>query len=190
MNTFIKRILVLIFVFLTILNCKLQAQYKSEAFNIVNSNIYSISVNELIEQNYAFHPFVEKEKISALSISADVNLKSDSSLIRVILVDNANNEYLVYETYPLLADSKDFTISNIGEESIELNNIIPTKIKFDIIDASILLKELHIAHESVSMQFLLKTKLAAQNSDKIDLINRISKKWVLSGLPEKRQFQK
>jgi len=103
-------------------------------------------------------------------------------LIRVILIDDNYNEYLVYEAYPLLTESNIFSISMIGEETVELNNIIPVELKFYIVDASILLKVIHTAPKSDSGKFLNTKIISEQNAEKIELINENIKrnglKWI------------
>lgn len=50
---------------------------------------------------------------TAISVSADVEMMSDTSSVRFILVDTQYNEYLLYETYPLL-DGYESQATNIA----------------------------------------------------------------------------
>ena len=104
------------------------AQYKSAAFQLRSSRTNIISVNNYIEKSVLLKPFTQSDPISGLSINARIDLHSDSGFIRILLVDDDNREYLVYETYPLLADSVKYTIHNTGEETILLDNIVPSSL--------------------------------------------------------------
>ena len=47
-------------------------------------------------------PFQSGKKIYGLSVSANISFEGDKSLVRFILVDDAFNEYLIYETYSIV----------------------------------------------------------------------------------------
>ena len=80
-----------------------------------------------------------------MAISGEVTLHSDTSLVRIILVDDNYNEYLIYETYPILAGSRQFSVDEAGEETSLLNNITPSRVTIELINASIYLKEIIIS---------------------------------------------
>ncbi|MFA6422132.1 MAG: C1 family peptidase [Candidatus Buchananbacteria bacterium] len=75
--------------------------------------------------------------VYGLSLNAGINLRADDSLIRVVLVDKNNKEYLVYEAYPVLNNKGQITVSNICEETCVLNAIVPAYLKLQINDAEI-----------------------------------------------------
>ena len=78
--------------------------------------------------------------LTNFTIDADVGLKNDNSLVRVILVDNQNNEHLVYEVYPLKAESNTFSITGACEETCVLTGITASSLKIILVNASIRLK--------------------------------------------------
>lgn len=49
------------------------------------------------------HPFSGLNKYYSLKLDGNVILHSDTSLIRIISIDHYSNRYLLFETYPLIA---------------------------------------------------------------------------------------
>jgi len=82
-------------------------------------------------------------KIYSISISAKVNLESDNSLVRVILV-SGQDEYLVYEGYPDIASGKSsFVISKFCEETCALEKVQADALKIQVEDAAIDIKTIN-----------------------------------------------
>ena len=101
-----------------------------------NQPSQKIEIQETFNRSAQINPFVSSNPVGGLVISADIDLHSDTSLVRVILRDVNNNEYLVYEVYPLLADNASFSVTEKGEETASLNNITPAGLEIQIVDAS------------------------------------------------------
>ena len=80
--------------------------------------------------------------IYSLSISADINLNSENSLVRVILVDKNQKEYLVYEAYPYITAQGNIKVENICEETCALEGIVPDSLKIQVADATIKLNSI------------------------------------------------
>jgi len=89
------------------------------------------------------YPLDIKTPIYSLTISADINLKSDKSLVRVVLLDSKGAERIVYETYPLIADSNTFSIINACGETCVLNSVTPVSLKIQIVDATLNIKSVN-----------------------------------------------
>lgn len=70
---------------------------------------------------------------TAISVSTDVEMMSDTSSVRFILVDTQYNEYLLYETYPLL-DRYESQATNIAEE---ISSIPAKEIRVEVIDSRV-----------------------------------------------------
>lgn len=132
----------------------------------------SISVDSLFECDTHFLPFTNNLQISGLSISGDIVLNSDSSLVRLVLLDDRFNEYLIFEAYPILADAGKFSVKEAAEETSMLNNIIPHEISFEIIDASIHLKEITLRRGTIYKSDLQDVWMSHLNRVKIDRINQ------------------
>ena len=141
-----------------------------------------ISVASLFECDTQFSPFTKNLQISGLSISGDIVLNSDSSLVRLVLLDERFNEYLIFEAYPMLADTGKFSVANAGEETSMLNSIIPYEITVEIIDASIHLKEITLMRGSIYKSDLQDEWMNSLIQEKIDRINqniqKSGQKWL------------
>jgi len=135
-----------------------------------------------INDNTQLEPFSSQMIISGLAFSGDISLHSDTSLVRIILMDSNYNEYLIYETYPLLSGSKQFSVDEAGEETSRLNNIIPYRLTLELIDASIYLKEIIISKEEKYKIESQEAREVQQGLNKIDRINqnlqKSGQKWV------------
>jgi uncharacterized protein (TIGR02145 family) len=101
-----------------------------------------ITINNELHSNTEIAPFTKIGKISSLTISGTVNLNSDTSLVRVVLIDKKYNEYLIYETYSMLAGKVSFTIEQAGEETFALDNISPNSVLVEIINATFYFEEI------------------------------------------------
>lgn len=111
-------------------------------FSLQNQADQKIRIIKSFIESSLLEPFIDADPISGLVISGDITLNSDSSLVRIILIDDHYNEYLVFESYTLITDSWSSSIDQIGEETTLLNYVVPTTIRIEIIDASIFLKEI------------------------------------------------
>jgi hypothetical protein len=121
-------------------------------------------------------PFTSDKPISGLLISCDIVLNSDTSLVRVIMVDENYKEYLVCEAYPLLFDSNVISLKDYGEETLALENIIPEKLRIEIIDATVYLDEILISSQRKYAAKVVSEKYQQINADKIKKINENIKK--------------
>ncbi len=76
-------------------------------------------------------PLNSDKPIYSFSVDGKLSFNSKKSLFRVILIDNQQNEYLAYETYPLLADDSSFSFNNACEETCLLDAIVPVSYKIE-----------------------------------------------------------
>ena len=88
-----------------------------------------IKIDSTFSADAEIFPFDKEISISHISMSAKLNLENDLSLIRIILTDINNNEYLVYEAYPYIVDSNIIEFTNESLETAYLDNIFPNSIK-------------------------------------------------------------
>ena len=77
-----------------------------------------------------------KGAINSLRVSGNINLQGNNSLVRLVLIDSNKNEYLIYETYSMIADRKSFNIVNQCEETCLLNNVTPASIRVESYQAT------------------------------------------------------
>src|SRR5512133_3298373 len=110
----------------------------------LQSGVTKIPVNKYFPANEILKPFDSVSQISGLSISADIRFDSDTSLVRIILIDQFNREFLVFETYPLISGLTEFSVDSTGDETMVLRNILPAAIRMELTDASVFLKEISL----------------------------------------------
>lgn len=113
------------------------------------------------------------ETITGLSISGTATLNHTSnSLVRVTLQDDYNTEWLVYELFPLLADSSTVTFSNVAFETSVLENITAKQLNIKIINATLQLDEINTTDQTVASYSTLQNHaMEAQSSYIIDKLN-------------------
>ena len=130
----------------------------------VDKNIpLGLSINKDTELDI----FGSKSAISGLAISGDISLYSDSSLVRLILVDHTGCEHLIYETYPILEGSKHFSVAGVAEETSFLDQVIPERVTVELVDASIHLKEILMREGGGAPPASKSERLQQQSLDKI-----------------------
>ncbi|MCK9219852.1 MAG: hypothetical protein M0P47_07370 [Bacteroidales bacterium] len=103
-----------------------------------------IPINKTFSSDTTIRPFCSNNPVYSMKMSGSVQLLSDSSLVRVVLIDNYSNHYLVYETYPLIATSKSFDLESVCDETCFLNGIIPDSLRIDLIHAFVSVNSLKL----------------------------------------------
>lgn len=102
-----------------------------------------IPINQAFSADTVFDPFTGNHAVYSLKISCDAELYSDSSLVRIILIDQSSNHYLVYETYSLIALTDKPSTGGTCDETCFMDGVIPDSIRIDIIDARVTLNILN-----------------------------------------------
>lgn len=125
-------------------------------------------------------PFESPQDIYALSITADVELFNDAfSMARVVLIDETQQEYLVYEAYSALAGEGFFSLEAICEETCFLPLIHSFSLRIEVEEASITLREISFVQTpsilGTNDRNALKEK---QDKAKIEKINERTLGWV------------
>ena len=155
---------------------------QNKSFTLQNNGNKIIEINKNFNRTEQLEVFADSRPISGLAVSCKVNFESDSSLIRIILIDSQFNEYLVCESYPLLSNSNLATFDEYADESSDLNNIIPYAIKVEITDASIYLKNITTSKKEKFDPKRKAEKNQEQNSEKIkrlnENINKRGGRWI------------
>lgn len=114
------------------------AQYRGDCFSLDWSR--GVVSNE---RNITFHCdsslCINLDKaITGFSVSGSVILNNDEdSYVRVVLGDEYNYEYLVYEDYVLLSDSLETNFDNIGIETLYLHNIVAAYLRIEVKKATL-----------------------------------------------------
>jgi hypothetical protein len=141
--------------------------------NVAGVNAQEISINQTFNADTVIMPFSSSGPVYSVKISGSVALLTDSSLIRVILLDNNDNRYLIYEAYPMITDDSAFFISGVCEETCFLDSVHPYSVRIDIIDAILTFGSLMIDTGYVANATALQEQVKWLNdSIKIDFINQ------------------
>jgi C1A family cysteine protease len=115
------------------------------SFKMLNNEFETYRINHNFTGDSTIYPFSGINSISGLAVTGEVILNSDTSLVRIILVDNQYNEYLVHEIYPLLAGGSRIKLVEICEETANLDNIIPLHVKIELIAAQLTIAEVKVS---------------------------------------------
>lgn len=115
------------------------AQYFGDTFNLDNKTVPVEQKNvELNIQKDTIINIDIRGSIYGLSVTGTALLENNSdSYVRVILRDDHNYEYLVYECFPLLTDTLTPQFQNIALETKTLDGINPQNIRVELKNASI-----------------------------------------------------
>jgi len=100
-------------------------------------------------------------------------LNSDNSLVRVIFTDNNDDDFMVFESYPLISTRYTFSVEDKYDETYCLDELIASSIKLEIIDASLTIDELTISEEACENteadRYAAKRALDEKKSDTMNL---------------------
>ena len=112
-----------------------------------------ISINQSFTSDTVIMPFGGVGPVYSVKFSGSVALHSDSSLVRVVLNDNNDNHYLIYEAYPMITDDTAFSVAGVCDETFFLDGIQPASVRIDIINSKLVFGSLnldtgYIAHAS------------------------------------------
>ncbi len=144
---------------------------ESSPFALPSQADWTIPVDLILNENTELSMFKSKTPISGLAVSGDISLYSDSSLVRLILVDHFGDEYLIYETYPILAGSTRFSVTGMAEETSSLDRVIPFRMTIELVNASIHLKEVMVSEGDGPPKEIKSERLQQQSQSKIRRIN-------------------
>lgn len=184
-NTVLNK-LWLIFIIITGLsiNANSSLTKSSNVFLLEGNQIQSTKINryfshrgELNGQNITLGL---NQIIFGAGINADIKFFGDASLIRIILIDDQSEEYLLYEVYSLIADNYTFSINNACLETKILNAVTPVSLQIQLSDASISIRELTFIpsrpYTENKIHDYINQVREEQHKQKIDLLNLQIKK--------------
>lgn len=99
------------------------------------STAQTIHIGGNYDADTLIQPF-NGQKIYQLQVFGKVKLHSDTSLLRVVMVDQYGDDFLVYETYPLITANDTFNIVAGCDETCYMSGLIATSLRIDIINSS------------------------------------------------------
>ena len=116
---------------ITLLSCLMSLQLCAQ--------ITTYNINRSINCSDTIQPFGFNANSYGISIDGEGQLFSDTAFIRVVLVDNNGNEWLVYERNSLFATEENNQFQDAAFETAALNNIALSSIIVTLCDASLYL---------------------------------------------------
>ena len=147
-----------------------------------NAQTQSITVDTTITADCEFDPFNSADAIYSLSINGSLTLNSDTSLVRVVLYDSLFNEYMVYESYPLIASEPSFNFYDVCDETCYLDGLSPYSLEVQIINATLILSSLsfepNFINSADSLQTIAKQTVELQKAQQMqDFIDQREMLW-------------
>ncbi len=140
--------------------------------------VFSVAFSQDIEFDLTFtgdtvlYPFENIETISELTMDGDVELYSDTSLVRLILEDENGYQYMIFETYPLISSGSIVYADDYCDETCALNECNPYSLIVQVINAEFLLKDLYYEVEAKQNAEELRYEAKrAKDALKIEIMN-------------------
>lgn len=135
----------LLFVFVAILPAIAFSQYLSKEFTLDDSDVTTaVAISVSVSNEVSRIVLPDSYRTSGVFVSGCANLANDDdSYVRITLKDTDSNEYLIYELFPLLSETKWCPFSKIGLESAYLDNIHPQSIRIETLNASVTLDSIY-----------------------------------------------
>lgn len=124
-------------------------------------NSYSqntITIDTTINTDCEIFPFQTGDTIYSLRLNGQAILNSDTSLVRVILSDEGFDDYMIFETYPLISDNDTVVIENKCDETCYFDEFLPYSIKFEISDGSIYIDDILCDNEYTDNALMLQVQ--------------------------------
>ena len=110
----------------------------------------TLNVDNTFENNTEIFPLGSTGTIYGLRLNGNVNLHSDTSLVRLILTDNLFNEYLVYEAYKYICSDSTTFVSNECDETCYSEGFVPYSLIVQVTDAEFTLSTIVMESTSAS----------------------------------------
>lgn len=140
---------------------------------VFHASAQNIRINQTFTQDTTFNPFNGLSQTYSMKVSGNVQLFSDSSLVRIVMIDRNGNRFLVFETYPLITLNNSFDFNEACDETCFLEGILPDSIRVDIINASVKLNTIYQDTNFISNATDLQARIKWRNdSVKISIMNQ------------------
>lgn len=140
--------------------------FSQSAFQISTHNMKSIEIRATYSTNN-FYSLTAIDSVSDIAVSGSVNLLTDKSIVRLVLVDSENNEYLIYEKCKFAQEPNRCDFYDMAFETSHLNRILPAFIKIITYQAELSLFRISYNNDGhyskVDYRQTLKSRKAAQS---------------------------
>jgi len=147
-------------------------------FSFAPIKIYSqeteIKIDSIFNSSFELFLFEQIENISGITVDGDVQLNSDTSLVRVILEDDNGIQYMILETYPLICPGQFCNYPGYCDETCFLEQVNPNSIIIQVIDATLNLKSFYYSTDpkenATEQRFQAKRSV---DEEKIEMMNQL-----------------
>ena len=115
------------------------SQYKDSCFKLDKERGTTEKVIDRIfnSSDTIIFPNVQ-DGITGLSVSGSITLDNEEECyVRIVLQDDCDYEYLVYEVYPFLVETRETLFEDVAIETLSLPNITPKSLRIEIKNASL-----------------------------------------------------
>jgi hypothetical protein len=145
-----------------------------------NVSSQTIQVNTMFSNDSIIYPFIGYSKIYSLKINGTVKLHSDTSLLRVNMIDQYGNSFLAFEAYPLITIEDTFYIQAGCEETCFIDGITPISIRIELINSTLVLNTIIVDTNYIKDAAILQEQSKAINDSlKVDILNHEIQKYKL-----------
>ncbi|MFA9388462.1 MAG: hypothetical protein ACERKD_01555 [Prolixibacteraceae bacterium] len=153
---------------------------ESDVFKMKKDETSNKNIDRILQSDTIIDLKFLCDPITSLSISGNIKLLDQSSLLRIILV-TADHEYLVYETNILLSEKIDFSFNKVCDESDLINEEIPKKLIVIVRNAEFLFTKIYFSniklhkHEQKNLLTLRKEQKRKVEKFKAEKINHFNR---------------
>lgn len=151
------------------------SQYRADCFSLdFAENALQIKTEDIFERDTIL-PLNIRSVVTGLSVSGTCVLNNDDdSYVRVILVDEYNYEFLVYENYPLLSDGLTTEFTNTAMETVSLGGITPQYLRIDLQNATVRLASVNYTITSSEREEGIKNPVTIQKEQALYIVDRLN----------------
>ena len=127
--------------FLLYINSTLNAAFDTSLFSLEDPFIYIQPVNKSFVGNHIFKeytiPFHSTNQITGLGVFGFIQLLHKTGLVRIVLTDELDNDYLVSELWYLVQETDTLSLQNYCHETKKLPAVTPKHLKVHIRNATV-----------------------------------------------------
>lgn len=149
----------------------------------------TITVDKTFNTDTIINPF-NQSPITGIGISGNIVFNSDTSFVRIIVGDGLN-QYMVYESYPMLVVDYETIIDHACEETCFFDGFAPTDLILQISDALLFIENIDLSDirsdDAINLQLYAKN---TRNSEKLSSVINYIENNNLIWLAEETDFSR
>lgn len=116
-------------------------------FFISDKKTSEIIINRTFVNNDEIRPFsISEFNLKKLAVTGNIYREKVGFLVRILLLDENNKEYLILEAYDEINDSDTINFEDFCQETVALEDVAPVAIKVFVKNASLNLEKLNISY--------------------------------------------